>query len=195
MVNLSIHELVGMLHRVHNMPLEAPFTMAVALMVRTHNTGNKSLWFGNGGSASLADHVVGELVGRFRINERPPLAALSLTCPSVITALANDYGYENIYSRQVTALGGEGDVAVGLSTSGRSPNVIKALQEARELGMVTVAFIGPPSMADEWLMYRCSCVVAADLSVTELVQEQHMKWAHVLCGLVEAVLFGSGSQT
>jgi D-sedoheptulose 7-phosphate isomerase len=145
-------------------------------------TGRKILAFGNGGSASDAQHLVAELVGRFE-GERRALAAIALTPDSnVVTAIANDYGYEQVFTRQVEALGVAGDVAVGISTSGRSPNVVSALAAARARGMVTIALTGRDggTMASQ---------VDIHLNVAEAstprVQEVHRTIMHAVCSLVD----------
>jgi D-sedoheptulose 7-phosphate isomerase len=148
--------------------------------------GNKLLLFGNGGSAADATHLAAEFVGRFRY-DRPALPALSLTDNAAsVSAIGNDYGYEHVFARQVEAFGGPGDVALALTTSGRSPNVILALEAARSRGLQTVVMSGQPSARLEDLADLCLCTPARD---TARVQECHMLIGHIVCELVERTMF------
>ena len=158
---------------------------AAAAMSRAVTTGRKVLAFGNGGSASDAEHLVAELVGRFE-GERQALAGIALTAnSSVLTAIGNDYGYENVFTRQIEGLGREGDVAFGISTSGRSPNVLAALTAAKARGMTTIALTGRDGGP---------IGAAADIHVnvaeasTPRVQEVHRTAIHAMCTLVEQSL-------
>jgi D-sedoheptulose 7-phosphate isomerase len=149
--------------------------------------GNKLLLFGNGGSAADAIHIAAEFVGRYLI-ERRPLPAIALVAnPSAVTAIGNDYGYEEVFARQVRALGAEGDVAFGLTTSGRSPNVVKGLMAARETGMTAVGMTGaePGPVAD-----ASDLRIAIPSTETPRIQEGHMLAAHIVCEWVEARLAG-----
>jgi len=154
--------------------------MCVALQA-----GHKILWFGNGGSAADAQHMAAELVGRFLL-ERRGLASIALTTDtSILTSVANDYGFECVFSRQVEALCQAGDVVVGISTSGNSKNVCKALQAARDLGAITVAFTGQSggsaaATADETL--------AIPSRQTPRIQEAHILCGHMLCDAIERTL-------
>jgi D-sedoheptulose 7-phosphate isomerase len=144
--------------------------------------GGKVLTFGNGGSAADAQHFAGELVGRLR-RDRPGLAAIALTTdPSVLTALANDFGFEAVFRRQVEALGRPGDVAFGISTSGRSPNVLEALRAARAKGLVTVGLTGGGGGALHGVVDYLVDVPHAD---TQRIQEVHLMVVHVVCQVVE----------
>lgn len=157
--------------------LEAGLRIAASL-----KGGGKVLAFGNGGSAADAQHLAGELVGRFR-RDRAALAALALTTdPSVITAVGNDMGYEAVFRRQVEAHGRPGDVAVAISTSGRSPNVVEAVRLARSLGMVTVGLTGRGGGQLAGLVDHLLDVPHAD---TARIQEVHGLVVHVLCEIVE----------
>ena len=155
------------------------------ILVDAFRKGRKVLFFGNGGSAADAQHLAAELVVRFTRN-RDPLPAVALTTDtSALTAAGNDFGFERIFSRQIRALGRPGDVAVGISTSGRSANVIAALKEARTIGLKTVAFTGGdagelPDLADILL-----CVPS---DVTARIQEMHICLGHLLCGALEIEL-------
>jgi D-sedoheptulose 7-phosphate isomerase len=148
--------------------------------------GRKILLFGNGGSAADAQHIAAELVGRFQ-TERAPLPALALTVnTSALTAIGNDYGYENVFARQVDALGGEGDIAVGISTSGKSPNVLKALGTAKAKGLVTIALTGRDGRMLKEVARYCICVPADS---TPRIQEAHILIGHILSQITELELF------
>jgi D-sedoheptulose 7-phosphate isomerase len=145
--------------------------------------GGKLLTFGNGGSAADAQHFAGELLGRFRDTRRPlPAIALS-TDPSVVTCIANDFSYEDLFARQVTALASAGDVVVGMTTSGRSPNVVNGLRAAREAGALSVAWTGadpgPAGAAAE-------IVLAVPSTTTARVQEVHTLLMHTICVAIDA---------
>ncbi len=162
---------------------------AGAAVVDAYRAGGKLIVFGNGGSAADAQHIAAEFVGRFQI-ERDPLPAIALSVnTSAVTAIANDYGYEQVFSRQLRGLGAPGDVALGISTSGRSPNVNGALAAAREMGMGTVGMTGATGGDMPGLCDHC-IVVPAD--ATPRIQEGHILIAHVLCEIVESALFPGG---
>ena len=151
-------------------------------LVECLRSGGKILAFGNGGSASDAQHLAGELVGRF-LRDRPGLPALALnTDPSVITAIGNDMGYDAVFRRQVEAHGRPGDVAIGISTSGRSPNVVEALRAARQRGLLTVGMTGGGGGRLGGLVHYLVDVPHHD---TPRIQEVHTMVVHVLCQLVE----------
>ena len=155
-------------------------------MTRSLKDGGKILFAGNGGSAADAQHIAAELVGRFT-TDRAPLAAIALTTDtSILTAVGNDYGFDRVFERQVRALGRKGDVFVGISTSGRSPNILAALKAARELGIVTVGFTGQKG-AD--MRPLCDLTLAVPSDETALIQQVHITAAHAICGLVERELF------
>jgi D-sedoheptulose 7-phosphate isomerase len=148
--------------------------------------GNKVLLAGNGGSAADAQHIAAELVGRFAF-DRPGLPAIALTTDtSILTAVSNDYGYEDVFARQVQALGVKGDVFFGYSTSGRSPNVLRAFEEARKWGLVCVGFTGSRKGPMHEL---CHHVLAVPTDKTANVQVGHLTLAHTLCGLIENAMF------
>ena len=148
--------------------------------------GGKLLLAGNGGSAADAQHLAGELVGRLNY-DRGPAAAFALTTDSsVLTALANDYGFDRVFERQVSALGAPGDVFVAISTSGRSPNILRALAAAREKQLVTVGFTGQTGGE---MAARCDLVLRAPTDSTQLIQQIHIIAGHILCALVEQRLF------
>ena len=156
--------------------------------IESLRSGGKILFCGNGGSAADAQHIAGELVCRFLL-DRPPLAAIALTVDSsVMTAVSNDYGFDQVFSRQVKALGRDGDVLVGISTSGCSPNVIAALRAAREIGMTTIGFTGAGA-AD--IGAHCDLVLRAPSVSTPLIQQLHITVGHIACQIVEQAMFGS----
>lgn len=157
-----------------------------AEIVACYNNTGKVLWCGNGGSAADAQHLAAELSGRFYY-DRPPLFSDALHVnTSYTTAVANDYSYDVIYSRLVDAMGRQGDVIIGLSTSGNSANVIKALDAAKAKGMLTVAFTGESGgkMKD-----HCDILINIPSTDTPRIQECHMLLGHTICELVESVLF------
>jgi D-sedoheptulose 7-phosphate isomerase len=153
-----------------------------SLLARSLLAGGRVLAFGNGGSAADAQHLAAELVGRYR-RERRGLAALALVSDAaVLTALANDMGFESVFLRQIEAQGRAGDVAVGISTSGRSPNVVEALRGARSRGLTTVGLTGNGGGALAGLVHHLVDVPHAD---TARIQEVHGVVVHVLCQIVE----------
>jgi D-sedoheptulose 7-phosphate isomerase len=156
---------------------------AIAMaMTATLETRGKILWCGNGGSAGDSQHLAAEIVGRFR-RERCGLASLALTTDtSILTSVANDYGFEAVFSRQVEALGAPGDLLVGISTSGNSSNVLAALETARSQGMVTVAFTGAGGGKMAVLADHLFAVASNE---TARIQEAHMLAGHMLCDWIE----------
>ena len=158
----------------------------ITLVSKAFEAGNKVLFFGNGGSAADAQHLAAEFVNRYIIN-RPPLPAIALTTDaSILTSVSNDLAFDEIFAQQIRALGKEGDVAVGISTSGNSPNVIKAIEVAKKIGIKTVALTGNDGgtlakMAD------LSLVVPSNS--TPRIQETHILIGHILCEMVEHQLF------
>jgi D-sedoheptulose 7-phosphate isomerase len=161
-------------------------SLAADLCVAAYRRGNRILLAGNGGSAADCQHIAAELVGRFGC-DRPALAAIALTTDtSVLTAIANDYGFERLFSRQIEANSKPGDVFVGLSTSGRSENVLMALRKARDLGVETIGLTGakPGAMVD-----LCDVYVSVPSDVTARIQECHITIGHIICAWVESALF------
>lgn len=155
-------------------------------IVNCFKAGGKVLLAGNGGSAADAQHIAGEFLSRLNF-DRNPLAAIALTVDtSVLTAIGNDYGYEQVFERQVHGLGKPGDVFIGISTSGRSPNILRALRKARELGLVTVGFCGARK-GD--MLDLCDIALCAPSESTPLIQQIHITCAHIICGEVEKQLF------
>ena len=158
-----------------------------ALLTDTFRNGNKLLVMGNGGSAADAQHFVAEMVGRFKM-ERKALPAVALTTDtSILTAIGNDYGFDVAFRRQVEALAVSGDVVVGISTSGNSPNVLKALELARERGCRTIGLLGRDGGTIKAI---CDLALVIPSSDTPRVQEGHITIIHIVCDLVEKALFG-----
>jgi D-sedoheptulose 7-phosphate isomerase len=159
-----------------------------ALITRTLRHGGRLLIAGNGGSAADAQHIAAEFVGRFKM-ERSPLPAIALTTDtSVLTAVGNDYGFEQVFARQVVGLGRRGDCFLALSTSGRSPNVLNALTAARAHGIATIGLTGENGEA---MRPTCDLLLSAPAVESDLVQQIHMVVAHAVCGIVERELFGA----
>jgi len=171
---------------------QAPVIVQVAhIWAETIRRGGKILFCGNGGSAADCQHLAGELVGRFQ-KERDAYHGIALTTDtSILTAVANDYGYTEVFARQVTAYGRAGDVLVGISTSGESQNVIRAVERARELDMISVAFTGSNGRLKELVDY----VVSAASTSTPRIQEAHITMGHIICGLVEELVAGEVSSS
>ena len=158
-------------------------------IVTAFEQGNKLLLFGNGGSAADAQHIAAEFVGRFAFN-RAALPAIALGVNgSCLTAIANDYGFEQAFSRQVEALGRAGDVAVGISTSGESPNILRGLATAKRMGLRTVALAGQTGgkLSGSENVDSCICAPTGE---TARIQECHILIGHVICEIVEQELFG-----
>jgi D-sedoheptulose 7-phosphate isomerase len=161
-------------------------TSIIKLIADALENGNKLLLFGNGGSAAQAQHLAAEFVNRLFM-DRPPLPAMALsTDTSILTSIGNDYSFSEIFSKQIVALGREGDVAIGISTSGNSANVIRAIEIAKEMGLETVALTGNDG-GDLAKVANHSLIVPS--SNTPCIQEVHMAVAHILCEMVEAQIF------
>ena len=155
---------------------------AARRMTDALRAGRKIIWFGNGGSATQSQHMAGEFVGRFR-KDRRPLPSISLTeNMASITAIGNDYAFDQIFSRQLEGLAQPGDVVVGLSTSGNSANVLQGLRKARELKLAAIGLTGGSGGQMRGLCDVCIC---APSTVTAHIQEAHLAIGHILCGLVE----------
>lgn len=158
----------------------------VQCVVQAFQSKNKLLVFGNGGSACDAQHFVGEFVNRF-MHDRPPLPAIALTSDmSILTSTANDYSYEEVFERQLRALGREGDIAIGISTSGRSKNVIRALKAAKELKLTTIGLTGySGGEVGKIVDYH----IHVSLGKTPRIQETHIVVLHLIAELVDHILF------
>lgn len=149
--------------------------------------GKKILFAGNGGSAADSQHLAAELVGRLRYN-RPCLAAIALTTDtSALTAIGNDYAFDTVFSRQLEAIGQAGDVFIGISTSGRSPNILRAFDVARAKQMTTIGFTG---MSAPEMDERCDYVLHVPSKETPKIQECHIMFGHIICAVIEDVMFG-----
>lgn len=160
---------------------------AASIVVEALRAGNKVLLFGNGGSAADAQHIAAELVGRFG-GDRPPLPAVALTVDSsALTAIANDYGYDHVFERQVRALARPGDVVIAITTSGRSKSVLLALEAARAASAKVIGFTGA---AGAEFAKSCDGAIVVPTRDTARIQEMHITAGHVLCEIVEAELFG-----
>jgi D-sedoheptulose 7-phosphate isomerase len=161
-------------------------TLAVHMVVEAFKAGNKILLFGNGGSAADAQHIAAEFVNRFLL-ERPPLPAIALTTDtSILTSISNDYGYAESFAKQVKALGKEGDVAIGISTSGAAANVMKAIKTAKEMGLKTVGLAGRDGGE---LAKIVDIALVVDSQIVPRIQEVHITIGHVLCEMVDRMLF------
>lgn len=184
LINQSVEDSIQAKKKFFNSHTEKIESCA-AVMADTLSNHKKLLLFGNGGSAADCQHIAAEFVNRFQL-ERKPLPAISLTTDtSVITSIGNDYSFEDIFSKQVQALGKKGDIALGISTSGNSPNVLKAVQEARQIGLKTIGFSGPGGK----LKTMVDIDFCVDTATTARVQEVHILLAHILCDLTERILF------
>jgi D-sedoheptulose 7-phosphate isomerase len=160
-----------------------------AAIINALRSGNKILLIGNGGSAADAQHIAAEIIGRYK-QERPAYAAIALTTDtSALTAIANDYGFEQVFARQVEGLGTRGDVLLALSTSGRSPNILAALRSARERGLVTIGFTGSKGEA---LGALCDHLFVSPSDDTPLVQQIHLSVAHGICDAIEQTMMREG---
>lgn len=165
--------------------LTAAIDAAARKCIEAYRTGHKTIFAGNGGSAADAQHLAAEFVGRFYYN-RPPLPSLALhTNTSSVTAIGNDYGYDTVFARQIEAFGNEGDVFIGLSTSGNSGNLIKAAEVCRRKGVTLVALTG----SRECKMDTWDIVAKAPSADTPRIQECHTTIGHIICHLVEEAIF------
>ncbi|MCJ7704271.1 MAG: D-sedoheptulose 7-phosphate isomerase [Desulfobacterales bacterium] len=158
----------------------------IKLISHCFEAGNKLFFFGNGGSAADAQHLAAEFVNRY-IMDRPPLPAIALTTDtSILTSISNDFSFSEVFAKQLKALGKEGDVALGISTSGTSPNIIKAFEVAKEMGMKTIALTGNDGGS---LVKIADVSLVVPSSSTPRIQEVHILIGHILCELVEHYLF------
>ncbi|MBC5810261.1 MAG: SIS domain-containing protein [Candidatus Eremiobacteraeota bacterium] len=170
---------------------EAVVNRIARTLIAAFAAGRKVLWFGNGGSAADAQHLAAEFSGRF-LRERRALPSEALNVnPSAVTAIANDYGYERLFARQVEAFAQPGDVVIGLTTSGKSPNVIAGLEEAKRIGAIAIAFTGNGGgpVADV-----ADIVLIGPDGYSALVQEVHITLGHIVCDLVEQALVAAGDE-
>lgn len=167
--------------------LQVTLSQVVAAIVKTYKNQGKVLFCGNGGSAADAQHLAAELSGRFYLDREPLFAEALHVNSSYLTAVANDYSFDEVYSRIVKAFGCKGDILVGISTSGNSKNIVKALHQAKSLGITTIGLTGKSGgkMKD-----ICDFILKAPTTDTPLVQEAHILLGHAICGMVEEEIFG-----
>ncbi|EAL7630253.1 SIS domain-containing protein [Campylobacter jejuni] len=158
-------------------------------VIKAYRNGNKTLLAGNGGSAADAQHIAGEFVSRFYF-DRPGIASIALTTDtSILTAIGNDYGYENLFARQVQAQGVKGDIFIGISTSGNSKNILKALDLCKQKGIISIGLSGASGGAMNEL---CDYCIKVPSTCTPRIQEAHILIGHIICAIVEEELFGKG---
>jgi len=190
-VSQSIHESIAVKERLlASAEIISMVAKAGAVLVDALTQGNKALLFGNGGSAADAQHIAAEFVGRFAF-DRPALPALALSGnSSSLTAIGNDYGFDVLFSRQIEALGRPGDVAIGISTSGNSCNVLKAMSAAKKIGLQTIALTGFKGGQLKEVADHCICVPSNE---TPRIQECHILIGHILSDLVERTIFDEQS--
>lgn len=156
------------------------------IMINTLKNGGTIFWCGNGGSSSDSQHLAAELIGRYD-KERKPLKSLSLTTDSaVLTCIANDYGFDDIFSRQIEGLGKSGDILVGISTSGNSQNVYKALKKAQDMNLITIGLLGKGGGK---IQSVCDNHITINSNITARIQEMHILIGHILC---ESIEYGLG---
>jgi D-sedoheptulose 7-phosphate isomerase len=163
-------------------------------IINAYQNGKKIIWFGNGGSAADAQHLSCELVSTFEIRSlgkhRPPIRSVALTTnTSILTAIGNDFGFDHVFRRQIEALADEGDIVIGISTSGTSKNVVAALRKAKEMGAVTIGFTGDGGGT---VKKYAKILLEVKSKRTRMIQEAHMTAGHTICYLVEQFLFGGG---
>ncbi|MDY7579609.1 D-sedoheptulose 7-phosphate isomerase [Herbaspirillum sp. RTI4] len=190
-MSLYVTEKVSETRQVMDAILSAPALLAATeaaarACITCLQNGGKILLAGNGGSAADAQHIAGELVSRFAF-DRPGLPAIALTVDSsVLTAIGNDYGYEKLFTRQIQAHGNKGDVFIAYSTSGKSPNIVGALEEAHQRGLITIGLTGN---RDSAMPELCDHILQVPSADTPKIQEGHLVLGHILCGLIERELF------
>jgi D-sedoheptulose 7-phosphate isomerase len=185
------HSLKALERAIQDTDLLATARKIAEVIIGSLRAGHKLLVIGNGGSAADAQHIAAEIVGRYK-QDRPAYAALALTTDtSALTAIANDYGFEQVFARQVAGLGQRGDVLLALSTSGRSPNILAALRTARERGLVTIGFTGTKGKA---LAALCDHLLVAPSDDTAIIQQIHLTVAHGICEVIEQALMREGGR-
>jgi D-sedoheptulose 7-phosphate isomerase len=193
-MNSYIEEIINDVRNVQNrfFAESTPLLLEISKDIAdTFLSGGKVLLCGNGGSAADAQHVAAEFINRFQM-ERPPLPAIALTTDSsVVTSIGNDYSFEDIFAKQVEALGTEKDILIAISTSGNSPNVLKALRSASKIGMKSIGFTGKSGGK---MVGLCDKIVRVDSDKTARIQEIHIISFHIICGLVDEILFGKFSE-
>ena len=156
--------------------------VATNVVIKSLQAGKKIIFCGNGGSAGDSQHLAAELMGRYKV-DRKPMPAIALTVDtSAITAIGNDYGYENVFSRQLRGIGNKGDVLIAISTSGKSKNVINAIHEAKEMGIYVISFTG---IDDSEMKSLSDNTISAPSNETNHIQEMHIAIGQLICGIVE----------
>ncbi|OGT35215.1 MAG: phosphoheptose isomerase [Gammaproteobacteria bacterium RIFCSPHIGHO2_12_FULL_37_14] len=176
-----------LLHIQQDAELLKKIVMIVESCTQALKQGNKILFAGNGGSAADAQHLAAELVTRL-CYDRPALAAIALTTDtSALTAIGNDYAFEKIFSRQIAAIGQANDVFIGITTSGKSPNILCALETARAKGLVTIGLTGRQT---PFMTERCDIILNIPSNETPKIQECHIMFGHIICSLIEEAMFG-----
>jgi D-sedoheptulose 7-phosphate isomerase len=179
--------LAGFARAAQDAALLATARTIAAVIITALRAGNKLLIVGNGGSAADAQHIAAEIIGRYK-QDRPGYAAIALTTDtSALTAIANDYGFEQVFARQVAGLGQRGDVLLALTTSGRSPNILAALRAARQQGLVTIGFTGTKGKT---LGEFCDHLFVSPSDDTPVVQQIHLTAAHAICDEIEQAMMG-----
>ena len=156
-------------------------------IVSSYRNGGKVLWCGNGGSAADSQHLAAELSGRFYFDRKPLSSEALHVNTSYLTAVANDYSFDEVYSRMIEAIGHKGDILVGISTSGNSKNILKAIEKANQIGMLTVGMTGSSGGK---LKEVCKYLINVPSSDTPRIQESHILIGHIICENVESILFG-----
>lgn len=181
----QFNELSEQLQELRGMSLQVAEIASV--LIKAVGDGHKVIWCGNGGSAAQSQHLAAELVGRYKIN-RPAMNSISLTVDtSNLTAIGNDYGYDVVFSRQLEGVGQKGDVLVGLSTSGNSKNVVLAFEQAKKMGITTVALVGAKGGLMKDMADYSLCVPA---TTSAHIQEMHIATGHLICDLIEREFYG-----
>lgn len=179
------HEVIGKM--IKDQKLLDSLESVINVGIKTLSSGGKILLAGNGGSAADAQHIAGEFVSRFKF-DRPGLPAIALTTDtSILTSIGNDYGFEYLFSRQIQALGNEGDVLICYSTSGESPNILKCCKEAQNSGITVVGMTGNRSAS---IVKCCDYLLEVPSDSTPHIQEGHLVLGHIICGQIEKSLFG-----
>jgi D-sedoheptulose 7-phosphate isomerase len=168
--------------------LEQPSNAAAEALIQCVRRGGKILCFGNGGSATQASHMVGELLGRYKDTRRAVAAVTLASDPGSVTCIANDFGYESVFERQVEALAAPRDVAIGLTTSGKSENVLRGLEAAKKRGATTIALCGGAGMGRGGADH----IVCVPSNITAHIQEVHLMLLHVWCAAIDAALAEGG---
>jgi D-sedoheptulose 7-phosphate isomerase len=187
-VSALLRQASDTLREVSEGPYEQAVGAALDVLHEAIAAGRTLLAFGNGGSSADAQHLCAELVGRFQRNRRALPAIALTTNQALLTAWSNDHRFEDVFTRQIEALGRPGDVALGISTSGNSPNVVNALRKARELGLKTIGLTGAGGGE---AAAHCDVLVAVPLAETPRIQEVHLVTYHALCAALDERLFGS----